>query len=466
VSILRQSPALAKTAAAIPVSTLAEIIPPAIITQAIERSHVCTKRRRKLPAELMAVAIVVLGLFAGATLRYAVLKTLHGLRLRADFATDEPAGKGAVCQARYRYGPGLLRELFGLVCQPLASPDTPGAFLFGLRLLALDGTIEAVADTAENDKAFGRRNGPRGPSAYPQIKCIYLEECGTHAVVGAAIRPCTASEQGAGRVLLKRVGPGTLLLLDSAHCCYQTLAQAQVQGVEVLTRAKASLTLTPMRMLPDGTYLARMYPSNTKALRGKRGDLPPLLVRVIRYEAPDPKHPDRRIAHRLVTSLLDETRYPAMALIFAYHERWEIETAVDEIDTHLRAERPILTSKKPAGVVQEVYGILLAHYAVRKVIWAAAEQVAVDPDRVSFVGSLRLIRDALPELDAAATEQARARRYAVLLQDISKELNPPRRPRSYPRVVKRKMSKFKLKRPAVHGPQRRTTPFLDTVRIC
>jgi len=205
-------------------------------------------------------------------------------------------------------------------------------------------------------------------------------------------------------------------------------------------------------------------------LRGKHGKLALLLVRVIRYDASDPKNPDRRIVHRLVTTLLDPLLYPAMTLIATYHERWEIENAIDEVDTHLRAERPILTSKKPAGVVQEIYGILLAHYAVRKVMFEAAQQIVVDPDRVSFVGALRLIRDALPELDAASTEQARARRYAVLLADVGKERGtlwvPPRRCRSYPRVVKRKMSKFKLKRPAAHGSQLKPTPFLDTVRIC
>lgn len=332
--------------------------------------------------------------------------------------------------------------------------------------MALEGTLELVADTPANGKAFGRWKGPRGPSAYPLLKCVYLEECGTHAVVGALVRPCTASEQGAGRVLLQRVSPDTLLLVDSAHCCYQTIAQAQAQRVHVLTRAKANLTLKPVQMLPDGTYLAWMYPGPTKGLRGKRVKVPPRVVRVIRYDAPDPKHPDRRIIHRLVTTLLDETRYPARDLIVAYHERGEIENAVDEIDTHLRAERPILRSQKPAGVVQEVYGILLAHDAVRKVMFEAAQEAGVDPDRVSFVGTLRLIRDALPELDAASTHQARARRYAVLVRDAAKELNPPRRPRSYPRVVKRKMSKFKLKRPVIHGPQRKTTPFLDTVRLC
>jgi len=464
-SILRQSPEFAKTAEAIPLSTLSEVIPPKVVAQAIERSHSRGKRRRKLPAELMAVAIVVLGLFAGSTIRYAVLKTLQGLRLRSDFTTDQPAGKGAICKARYRYGPRLLRELFGLVCQPLASPDSPGAYLFGLRLMALDGTIESVADTPENDKAFGRRNGPRGPSAYPQIKCIYLEEAGTHAMVGIIIRPCNASEIGPGRVLLRLIGPNTLLMMDRAHCCYETISEAQARDIHTLTRAKTNLTLKPVKMLSDGTYLARMYPSNTKSLRRKGGKLEPLLVRVIRYDAPDRKHPDRRVVHRLVTTLLDESLYPALKLIEAYHERWEIENAIDEADTHLRSERPILTSKKPAGVVQEVYGILIAHYAVRKVIFEAAKRVAVDPDRVSFVGALRLIRDALPELDAASTEQARARRYAVLLEDVGKELNPPRRCRNYPRVVKRKMSKFPLKRPAVHGRQLKTTPFLDTVRI-
>jgi hypothetical protein len=464
-SILRQSAAFAKTAGAIPVATLAEVIPPAIVEQAIERSHARGTRRRKLPPGLVAITIVVLGLFAGATVRGALVKALQGLRLRSDFTTAEPAGHSGICQARYRYGPGLLRELFGLICQPLAGAETPGAFLFGMRLMALDGTIEAVADTPANEKAFGRFHGPRGPSAYPQIKNIYLEECGTHAVVGAIIRPCHASEQGAGRVLLKLVAAGAFLLLDRAHCCYETLTQATAQRCQVLVRANAHLTLKPVRMLADGTYLAQMSPSNTKSLRRKGRKLAPLLVRVIRYDTPDPKHPDRRIVHRLVTSLLDESRYPALTLVTTYHERWEIENAIDEVDTHLRAERPILRSQKPAGVVQEVYGILLAHYAVRKVMFEAATQIAVDPDRLSFVGALRLIRDALPELDAAATEQARLRRYHVLLADIGKSLIPPRRARSYHRVVKRKMSKFKLKRPAVHGHQLKTTPFLETVRI-
>ena len=335
-SILRQSPEFAKSAEAISVSTLSEVIAPEMIAQAIERSHSHGKRRRKLPAELMAVAIVVLGLFAGATWRYAVLKTLQGLRLRSDFTTDEPAGKGAICKARYRYGPRLLSELFGLVCQPLASPDTPGSYLFGLRLMAIDGTIESVADTPDNAKAFGRRNGPRGPSAYPQIKCIYLEESGTHAVVGIIIRPCNASEIGPGRVLLRLVGPDVLLMIDRAHCCYETISKARSRGIQVLTRAKANLTLKPVRMLSDGTYLAQMHPSNTKSLRRKAGKLEPLLVRVIRYDAPDPKRPERRIVHRLVTTLLDEALYPAMTLIAAYHERWEIENAIDEVDTHLR----------------------------------------------------------------------------------------------------------------------------------
>jgi Transposase DDE domain len=284
-------------------------------------------------------------------------------------------------------------------------------------------------------------------------------------VVGALIRPCHASEQGAGRVLLQAVGADTLLLVDRAHCCYATLTQATTSSCHILTRAKASLTLKPTRLLADGTYLAEMYPSNTKSLRRKGRMLPPLVVRVIRYDAPDPKHPDRRIIHRLVTSLLDATRYSALTLVTTYHERWEIENAIDEVDTHLRAERPILRSQKPAGVVQEVSGILLAHYAVRKVMFQAAAQIGVDPDRVSFVGALRLIRDALPELDAAPTDQARTRRYCVLLGDVGKALNPPRRSRSYPRVVKRKMSKFKLKRTAVHGHQLTTTPFLETVRI-
>jgi hypothetical protein len=219
-------------------------------------------------------------------------------------------------------------------------------------------------------------------------------------------------------------------------------------------------------MLADGNYLAYRYPSNTKSLRQQRRTLKPLLVRLIRHRTPDPKQPGRQIVHRLVMSLLDPALYPALTSITTYHERWEIENAIVEVDTHRRSERPILRSQRPAGVVPEVDGILLAHDAVRKVIFEAAQQVAVDPARVSSVEASRLIRDASPELSAAAAVEGRSRRDTVLLRDVAKELDPPRGSRSYPRVAKRKMSKFKLKRPAVHGRQIKTAPFIEAVRIC
>jgi hypothetical protein len=221
-----------------------------------------------------------------------------------------------------------------------------------------------------------------------------------------------------------------------------------------------------VRRLAAGPHLARRFPRDPRALRGKRRALPPLLVRVIRDDAPDPKHRARGIAQRLVTPLVDESAYPARELVPASHERGEIENAIDEIDPHPRAERPLLRSHKPAGVAPEVSGLLLAHYAARQVMAEAATQGGSDPDCLSFGGARRLIRAALPELDAAATEDARARRDAVLPHDVARERNPPRRARSYPRVVKRKMSTFKLKRPALHGHQLQTTPFIETVRIC
>jgi hypothetical protein len=174
-----------------------------------------------------------------------------------------------------------------------------------LRLTARDGPREPVAATPANANAFGRRKGPRGPSASPLLQWIYLEECGTHAVVGTILRPCPASEPGAGRVLLKQVGPDALLPLDSAPCCSPTLAPAQARGVQVLTRAKARLPRKPFQLLADGTDLARMDPRNPPALRGKRAELAPLRVRVIRSDAPDPQDPERRIVHRLATTLRD-----------------------------------------------------------------------------------------------------------------------------------------------------------------
>ena len=197
----------------------------------------------------------------------------------------------------------------------------------------------------------------------------------------------------------------------------------------------------PLWRLSDGSYLAYIYPSD----RGRRKAGEHQLVRVIEYTLTDPDRPGYGETHRLMTSLLESECCPALELACAYHERWEVELAVDEMDSHQRLAGRPLRSKKPVGVIQELYGLLIAHYVVRHTMHQAALQAGLDPDRLSFTKALSLICDAIPEFQMVASEQHPAL-YRRLLEDIARHRLPERDNRINPRVVKRKMSNFRLKR--------------------
>lgn len=187
-------------------------------------------------------------------------------------------------------------------------------------------------------------------------------------------------------------------------------------------------------------------------------------MRVITYTITDPTLPGSGEEHRVITTLLNPRLAPAHAVACAYHERWEIEVVIDELDTHQRLVGRTLRSLTPAGVIQELYGVLLAHYAVRVLMHEAAVRAEVDPDRLSFVHALEVVRDAVPEFQMVAEGQ-RAALYGRLLQDIAAKRLPARRPRSTARVVKRKMSNFKLKRAEHYRPPKPHGTFADAVQV-
>ena len=226
---------------------------------------------------------------------------------------------------------------------------------------------------------------------------------------------------------------------------YDMFQRVRQREAHVLSRLPAHVKPTQVRRLSDGSYLAYISPSDYH--RRKRGER--LLVRVIEYTITDPALPGYGEVHRLVTTLLDHLACPALDLACAYHERWEIELVIDEVDTHQRLAGRPLRSLKPVGVIQELYALVIAHYAIRFLMHEAALQTRLDPDRLSFVHALRVIQDAVPEFQMVAHDQL-SLLYARLLQDIADGRLPERRLRSNPRVVKRKMSKFHLKRPEHH----------------
>ena len=302
------------------------------------------RRCRKLPARFMLLFCVLMNLYADEALPH-VLRRVAGYWGVGAWAG---ATAGALCQARYRLGARPVVALFRQLCRPLATPATPGAFLFGRRLLALDGSHLDLPDTPANARAFGRRPTPRGRSAWPQALVVLLVECGTRAVCDAGVWPGLTDERRAGRRWLRSAGPGTLVLWDRGFQNVAMVEAVQARGADFLGRLPATVRPVPVQALADGTLLVRLRPADHPSrYRGAH-----VVVRLIRYTLDDPQRPGHRVEHRLVTSLLDPSAAPARALVDAYHRRWEIESALDEIKTHQRPARP-LRSRKPLGVVQE-----------------------------------------------------------------------------------------------------------------
>ena len=421
---------------------------------------VLEQRTRKLTMVLAVLLCIAMNLFTEEALDDVLARLLQGPRFLRPEEDLKPASAGAIWQRRQQVGVAPLAALFHEVCHPLATPATRDAFLFGFRLMAVDGTTEDVPDTPANAHYFGRQTGSRGDSAFPQVKAVYLCECGTHAICDAGFWPYTTSERVGGLRLLRSVGPGMLLLWDRGFHSYDMCVRCRQRRAHFLARVPAFLKLKPLRRLSDGSYLAEIQPSEYR--RRKRGER--LLVRVIEYTIDDPARPGHGEHHRLITSLLNPVLYPAHALACAYHERWEIEITIDETDTHQRSPHHPLRSRTPVGVLQELYGLLLAHYAIRAVMHDAAIRTQVAPDRLSFVNAVRILRNAVFEFQIVAESQ-KAAWYDHLLCDIGREQLPARDNRCNPRVVRRKMSNFGLKREVHrHWPQP-TKPFEEAVVI-
>ena len=431
-------------------NVLENAVPQAAVEAVVADLDAAEQRTRKLPAALTTLLCVAMGLFTDTALEQVLTKLVKGLRYIWPDDEYQTANKSAISQARYRLTAKPVVELYRRVCKPMATQATVGAFLFDLLMVAIDGTTEDVADTPANVAFFGRYHGDRGDSAFPQTQAVYLCECGTHAICDAGFWPCHTSERVGGLRMLRSVEPGMLVMWDRGFHSFDMANQThKVRKAHFLGRLPSSVKPKFSQALSDGSYLAYIRPADYQ--RRKRGVR--LLVRVIEYTIEDPNRTGHRERHRLITSLLDPDPYPAHTLACEYHQRWEVEIAIDEVDTHQRLPKHALRSKKPAGVIQEAYGLLIAHYAVRMLMHEAALQSELDPDRLSFTNALKIVCDAVAEFQMTATEQL-SRLYQRLLNDISRHRLLKRDNRSNPRVVKRKMSNFKLKRSEhFHWPQ-------------
>jgi hypothetical protein len=311
-----------------------------------------------------------------------------------DQRSGKLANKAAISHARDRLGPEPMAMLFSRVAGPLAVKDTPGCWLAGRRLVAIDGTCLDLPDTPANDAHFGRPGVMKGErSAFPQARVVALAECGTHAMFDAVIGPYTTSENAACAELLGRLEPGMLCLADRGFYSFTAWENARGTGADLLWRVKDNLKLEPVEDLPDGSWLADVFDSVADQRRRR-----PVRVRVVSYTIEDGRDPTG--PYRLVTTLLDHNQAPATQLAAAYAQRWEIETAFDELKTHQRGPRTVLRSKSPKLVTQEIWGHLCCHYAIRTLMLDAAEAAGRDPDRVSFVAALRISRRSIAQQGA------------------------------------------------------------------
>jgi Insertion element 4 transposase N-terminal/Transposase DDE domain len=362
------------------------------ILKATEKSSV---RQRDLPAHVVVYYVIALALYMQSSYREVLRCLLEGIQwLRDPSATIRVAGKSGISQARSRVGWEPFRQLHDELVKPIAVPATKGAWYGAWRLVSLDGSTLDVADEQVNADAFGRPGASRGSSAYPQIRFVSLVENGTHVLFGSQVDAYATGEITLAKKVLPCLRKGMLCLADREFFGYQLWKQARATGADLLWRVKKNMRLVCEKRLPDGSYLSRIYPSE-RDLRHKTNGI---VVRVIDYrlEGVEGAEP----IYRLVTSILDHEKAPAQELAALYHERWEIETALDELKTHLRGSKIVLRSKTPDLVRQEFYGFLMAHFAIRGLMHEAALKAKEDPDRLSFLHAVRVVRRKLPVFSA------------------------------------------------------------------
>jgi Insertion element 4 transposase N-terminal/Transposase DDE domain len=392
---------MARTAARLPDGTrisdhvtlgvLTTTVPAALIDAVLAETGRQSQRYRRLPARLVVYYVMALALYAQASYGEVLRCLVEGVRwLRLSGTDPALADKSAICRARTRLGPAPLKALYARIAAPFATPDTPGAWYGGRRLVSLDGTTIDLPDTPELVERFGRPPASRGQSGFPQLRLLTLAETGTHALFAVALDRYTTSEVGLAPPLLARLQPGMLCLADRAFAGFELWRTAAASGADLLWRVRRNQVLPCCERLPDGSYLSRLYASPKQRRHDEGGQV----VRVIDYRLEGIM--DAEPLYRLVTTLLDPGAAPAPELAALYHERWESESTFAELKVTLPGERLMLRSRRADLVEQELYGLLLVHFALRRLMHEASQRAGCDPDQLSFVHAVRIVRRHLP----------------------------------------------------------------------
>jgi hypothetical protein len=369
---------------------LTRAFPPELVDAVVAETGRQQQRSRLLPSRLVVYYVLAMALFSESSYEEVARNLVEGLAWQSGWQQRwRVPSKSAIFYARERLGAEAVAELFARGCVPLAAADTPGGFYRQWRLVSLDGTCLDVADTPANDRFFGRPGVNKGErSAFPQARVVGLVECGTHVLFDAEVGPYTTSEGALSAPLLDRLAPGMVLLADRGLAGFALWRRAAATGADLLWRVKNSSTGLkphPVEELTDGSWLARIDPP-----KAQRKTVEPMIVRVVDYTIEDGREADG--AYRLFTTITDPEQATATDLALAYAQRWEIESVFDELKTHQRGPKTVLRSKSPPLVLQEIWGHLCCHYAIRTLMAETAAQAGEDPDRVSFVAALRIAR--------------------------------------------------------------------------
>jgi hypothetical protein len=379
----------------ISLGVITKTFPLSAIRQVLSKAGKASIRQRDLPAQVVVYYVIALALYMQSSYREVLRCLLEGVQwLRDPSAGVRVAGKSGISQARTRLGWEALRQLHDDLVKPVAVRSTRGAWYRSWRLVSLDGSTFDVADEKVNEDAFSRPGASRGSSAYPQIRFVSLVENGTHVLFGSQMDGCRTGEITLAKAVLPRLRKDMLCLADRQFFGFELWQLARGTEADMLWRMRKNMRMACEKRLPDGSYLSHVYPSG----RDWRHQTNGIVLRVIDYRLEGIE--DSEPIYRLATTILDPDKAPAGELAALYHERWEIETAFDELKTHLRGAHIVLRSKTPDLVRQEFYGLMMAHFAIRGLMHEAALKVDEDPDRLSFLHAVRVVRRKLHSYSA------------------------------------------------------------------
>lgn len=374
---------------------IARFFPIAKIHEVLKETGRASMRQRDLPAHVVVYYVIALALYMRSSYREVLRCLLEGVQWLLDpSAPVKVAGKSGISQARSRLGAEPMKKLYAAIVAPIAAKHTKGAWYRKWRLVSLDGSTLDVADTAENEKAFGRPGASRGSSAFPKIRFVALLESGTHVLWAAQMDKYATDELTLAESVIPALGKEMLCLADRFFPSYKLWRLAAKTGADLLWRTRQNARLDVEKRLRDGSYLSRIYASTSDRRNRRKG----IVVRVVDYRLHNV--PGSEEVYRLITTIVDPQQAPAKELAALYHERWEIETALDELKTHLRGAQIVLRSKTPDLVKQEFYGLLMAHFAIRGLMHEAALKAGEDPDRLSFVHSVHVVQRRMARYNA------------------------------------------------------------------